>query len=499
VAADLDAELLAAQSRLTSLAATVTVTERGWAPQVPVRTFTGTLRYLAPESIALRLSDRTRYPSSRWRPADVVVVGTPTERWSQGMPACPVAALPGCQPPGPRPDAVNNREPFAADIPAALDLVVPVGSFNVPVPTESLPTRSMAGRTAIGVSVTVAQLAPLLGGLEQAGNWRELYPADPVEVWLDRASLVPLEVTVRAASGPDRARWAVLRGYVDQAGAPILELALSQVAVNVALPSGSFPAPPPGIRTRDAAFHDGPLNAGWPAPVRLPAGLLPYRSGVVAGPGGSPVAIRSWTDGRSWVEVAATRSWPGGALFGDLGDVASRRIGPAIGVYYLGERGDRVGLHGAAIDIVVSGSLAQSDLVSIAGRLGVRGLDVPAGWAGAANTTLDQAIAARPGLLVPSGLVGFQAPSARLDAGTVTLSYWGAGDRSFQLAEAAGATLTPPVDPDVRSVAVRGVVGRYQPALGELEWIEQGSVVSLRSQSLSLADLAAIAAGMRAP
>jgi hypothetical protein len=40
---------------------------------------------------------------------------------------------------------------------------------------------------------------------------------------------------------------------------------------------------------------------------------------------------------------------------------------------------------------------------------------------------------------------------------------------------------------------VRSADGRYSLALGELEWVEHGRVVSLRSTTLSLEELLAIA------
>ena len=40
---------------------------------------------------------------------------------------------------------------------------------------------------------------------------------------------------------------------------------------------------------------------------------------------------------------------------------------------------------------------------------------------------------------------------------------------------------------------MRGVVGRYSPAEGELAWVEDGVVCTLRSQGLTLGELAAIA------
>jgi hypothetical protein len=57
--------------------------------------------------------------------------------------------------------------------------------------------------------------------------------------------------------------------------------------------------------------------------------------------------------------------------------------------------------------------------------------------------------------------------------------------------------LPPPLVPDVVGVRVRGTDGRYDPDDGTLEWVEAGVVHSLRSATLSEAELLAIAEGLR--
>jgi CheY-like chemotaxis protein len=68
-----------------------------------------------------------------------------------------------------------------------------------------------------------------------------------------------------------------------------------------------------------------------------------------------------------------------------------------------------------------------------------------------------------------------------------------AGARGFVLTQAPDAAFAPPLEPDVRGVEVRGTAGRYTPGHGELEWVEDGRVVSLRSATLSLDELVAVA------
>jgi hypothetical protein len=164
------------------------------------------------------------------------------------------------------------------------------------------------------------------------------------------------------------------------------------------------------------------------------------------------------------------------------------------GLAYVGERGDKVALHTDELDVTVEGSVAESDLRAVAASLGVRGVDVPNTWAEAGTGNLAQAVNALPHLLVAGGLRGFRVPGVRIDDHVVTLDYAGEGARSFRLTQALGDALVPPLDPDVRGVEVRDTIGRYLPSTGELEWVEAGTVVSLRSATLSLSELLGVAA-----
>jgi hypothetical protein len=516
--ADLPARVVAAQRALRSLAADVSLVERGWQPSVPERRFTGRLRYRAPEQLALILTDRTAYPSAAWRRSDLGLVVLGDRWWTSGQRACPAEALPDCAPATPQVRLVERREPFAEATPVPLDLVTPVRSFTPTGAGTPLGTRRVAGRAAVGMAVPAAQAAPLLAGLAPAGagNLRALYPADRVELWLDRAALVPLALRVSAAPEEERRAWAAARGYGDRPGQVVLELTLSRVTLNRPLEAGAFPPRPAGAEVEDAGFLDvAPEGAGLaaaPVPTWLPAGFRAYRAGVAggaagptatgAGPAtggqsrpGPTVAVRTWTDGRAWVKVRATRDWPGGRLFGDLGQLV-RPAGLGAGVAYWSEDGSRVAVHGDGVDLLVTGSVSGADLARVAASLPVAGRPVPAWWAEAATSTLPQAVAADRGLRVPRGLRGFAPPAVRADGRTVTLAYAGPGARGFLLVQAPGDRLTPPLDDDTVGVRVRGRGGRWSPGRGELEWVEAHRVLTLRSNTLPLEELLTIAASL---
>lgn len=481
----------AAQRDVHRLAAEVTVTERGWHPDVPVRRYEGRLRYAAPEAFALELTDVTDYPGPGWRPNDVVVGVDDGTSWRAGPRPCPRSALPRCTPADPDRTLVTGREPFDPTEPAPLDLVVPVASLATGGTGGELGPRTVAGREAVGAEVSVAQLAPLLDALTAAGNWRPLHPTDRAEVWVDAATGVPLAVTVRASDTVRRAQWAATLGYDDPAGAELLALSLSEVTLGSEADDTDDAVAPPaadGWQRVDRGFRDGGADA--PAPAWLPDGMTLHRTGRVG-----DVTVASWSDGRAWLTVRSTRTWTADRLFGaPAGPVERIRVGDGVG--YVSSTGT-VHLHGRDQDLQVAGSVGLDDLRRVAAGLGVTGLPVPAGWAEAPASTLEAAGEALPGLRVPQPAGGFRGPAVAVEGDVVSLGYVGGGVRSFVLTQHPGEVLRPPLDDVVLGVEVDGVAGRFTPARGELEWVRDGIVHVLGSDSLSLEELLGIAAGLR--
>lgn len=494
VADDVAQLVTVGQHRVERLAAEVEVTEHGWHPAVPVRRYAGTLRYAAPETFALELTDRTAYPGDGWRPNDIVLGVDGATSWTAGLRPCPVSALPGCTPATPDRTLVTGRAPFDAAEVSPLDLVVPVASLSAGGIRADLGDRTIADRRAVGVEVTVAQLAPLLDAVTATGNWRPLHPTDHAELWLDADTGVPLEVTVRAADTVQRVRWAAAVGYDDTAGAELLTWRVTALTTDP--DTTAAPDAPRGASWQpvDRGFVDAAgsgLDPAW-----LPEGMTPHRRGHTG-----DVAVASFSDGRAWVTIRSTTSWDGERLFGaPAGPVERVPVGDGVGYASVG---NRLHLHGVprpdgrVRDVVVAGSVAPDVLRRIAASLDVVGRPVPAGWAEAPTTTLDAAAAALPGLLVPRELEGFRGPAVAVDGNTVSLGYVGGGDRAFVLTQEAGGALRPPLDDVVLGVEVRGVAGRFTPERGELEWVEDGTVVVLGSDTLSLEELLGVAATLR--
>jgi hypothetical protein len=488
-AANLSAGVLAAQADVHSLVADVEMVERGWHADVPTRTYRGELAYRAPESLALVLADETAYPSTAWVPNDVTVMVDEDSSWTRGPAGCDL--LPACTPREPRIRGVSGREPF-------LDLVVPVGSFAGSAETAVLAEGERAGRQARLVEVTAAQADPLLAVLRQAGNWREIHDTDRVQIWLDDETLVPLELTVFASTDANRAVWAARLGYDDDPAVPILEFRLTDVAIGGEPSQDAFAAPPPEAVLLNQGFRDLPVHEiGIPRPPGLPDGMQSYRSGIIETNGGPTVSVRSWNDGRAWAAVRVTREWPGGRLFGELGEPVRSITLVGGGTAYVDAGGTKVGVHGTdaegSVDAVVTGSLAEGELVQIAAGLGIDGTAVPPEWPEASTATLADAEAALPGLLLPRTLDGFDAPGIRVESSLVEFAYAGPGARGFILVEAPGTTFTAPLESDAHGVSLRDTTARYSPERGQLEWVENDRVITLQSDALTLAELVALA------
>jgi hypothetical protein len=483
-AAALPWRVAAAQATMDGLHAELQLVERGWHPDVPERRFSGTLDYRAPESLALTWRDETTYPSSSWRPNDVRLVTDGATWVASGMRSCPIVDLPGCGA-GPDEQAVTGRPPFADDAPVPLELVVPVQSFASADTATVVGEGTVAGRPTIEVTAIAAQVGPLLDGLRPAGNLRDLHPTDRVELSLDEERMVPLRLVVRASDDPERQRWAALRGYDDEPGTTLL--AMEVVDLDLSLPPADRFIPPAGLAPVDAGFVPGPPRVGLgPVP---PAGFTAGREGTIGG--ATPVGVWSWSDGRAWVRLQVTRTWPGPGLFGGLGSP----VRPTDEGVFVSADGQRVAVHGAGIDLVVDGSVSTSQLVDLALAQGVTPVAVPASWPEQRSASAAEIQATVPGAFALD-VAGFDAPAGRLDGRSAVLSAAGAGDRRLELVQRGGDRISPPLGLDYDTVRVRGREARYTPDASRLEWVERGLVVVLVGIGLSRAELVGVAEGL---
>jgi hypothetical protein len=512
-AADLPERIVTAQSAVQSLVADIEVVEHGRPDRDGAREFAGRIVYGGPETLQLTLEER---PGSRERAEGSGAPGDGDVRLSVTGDRWRLDAVRGCMPAPGRaacPDgstrvvrSVTGRAPFSESAPVPMELVAPVESFALAPAPPSLGERTIAGRRAIGVRVTAAQVARFLEQLSPAGDLRAVHPTDTVEMWLDRDDLVPLALVVRAADSPERERWAAAQGYDDRPGQEVLAFGTTGVRINeggVGIGGASQGGPAllhagtPELHRVDEGFTPGDAP-NVPVPAALPDGYTSSRAGTTHSSAGPAVEVRSWTDGRAWVKVEATTEWTAQHLFGGLGAaVRSVDLGSG-GRGYLSADGRRVAVHTDGLDVVVTGSVPTDELVELAGSLGLRGERTPEGWRESSATSIARAATRVPHLLTAAGIDGFGRPAVRLVPGdAVTQVYAGPGDRGFVLTQSPAPDLPPPAD-DTLGVEVRGRPGRYSAEQSLLEWSEDGTALSLTGPSLSLPELLDIAADLQA-
>ena len=255
--------------------AKVLVTERGWHPQVPVRTYSGTLEYVAPESLEVSLADTTEYPSKAWHRNDVTIVVDRDREWRSGPAACPASPSrrarrpshassvprPGSPSPTPHPrhstsssrsaasPGVDDRSRSAS---ASSTGTTPSGSRS-PSPRSH---RSSTGSSGVGTGGSSTRPIGSGSGSIDAG-------------------LVPLQLEVFAATSRARERWAARRGYTDDPGTPVLEVRLHRVRATARGPRPPARAdrrPGAGARLSRALCRAGP-RTGSDAPSARHVGL----------------------------------------------------------------------------------------------------------------------------------------------------------------------------------------------------------------------------------
>jgi hypothetical protein len=145
-------------------------------------------------------------------------------------------------------------------------------------------------------------------------------------------------------------------------------------------------------------------------------------------------------------------------------------------------------VHGETSEVLVSGSVPTETLVEAAASLGVRGLAVPSTWQEAATVDVGEL---PEGTMVPD--VEGWSVLGRVDEEGTTILLTGSGARSVIIGQSEGNRLDPPTGPDYSGVEVRGGDGRYNASEATLEWVEDGQVIRMRSETVGLAELVEIA------
>jgi hypothetical protein len=304
-------------------------------------------------------------------------------------------------------------------------------------------------------------------------------------MWLDEATMVPRRIEVFAADSAERELWQLRRGYDDdlESTNPIFILELSNLVTEPGTVQVETPDDAPSL-----GFVEGETTVPDPT---LPDGFEPHRAGHRVLPEGEPVEMASWSDGRSWIVVEVTRNWAEPNLFGlssafvetvDLGDGS---------IGYLAPTGDALALHGDDLEAVVTGSVERSVLIETAASLGIQGREVPATWLEASTVGLEEL---PEGTLVPD--VEGWSILARVQGEETVLLLTGGGARNVLITQSEGDLLDPPTGPDYSEVEVRGIRGRHDLSSATLEWVEDGQIVRLRSETVGIDELIDLAETM---
>lgn len=480
-AGDLEDLFHSAGPSLDALGAEMLIVERGWHPDVPERVYVGSLAYAAPEDLEISLVDTTRYPGPEWAPNDLLLQVADGDFLSVASSRCPIAALPGCLEP-PVTTSITGRRPFVEGAPAAQEVVGPGRILSRWGGVEVLAAPLLEGRSTIQIETTVAG-SDLVRALTDRGAWREFHPTDRVLMWLDEETLVPVRTEVFATRSPERDLWELRRGYRDDTGDPVLiievDLSGDEMQISPDLPRDAV----------TAGFVDGPVEI--PEPV-LDAGLTAYRSGRWLLPDGAEVELASWSDGRAWLRIEATEGWDEPRLFGMAGaftepvDLGGGSVG------FLSPDGSSLAVHGERVDLLLTGTLPTERLIEAAASLPVRGLEIPPDWDQAAVMQASEL----PGEILVPRAEGWSVLGIQEEDG-VTLLLTGAGRRAVRVSQRPGDRLDPPDGPDFFAVELDGVTARFDASAQVLEWVEDGVVHTMQSETVGLADLISLAASMR--
>ena len=300
---------------------------------------------------------------------------------------------------------------------------------------------------------------------------------------------------MRAASTPERARWAAGLGLDDDAGDDgAASSRLADLVVDGDVADDAFPARAGRRvgRRRRVRRRRRRRRAGADG---LPDGIEAGRAGMAG-----DVGVRTWSDGRAWIAVRATDEWPGGRLFG-LRRASSCPSTSARRHRVRRDRRHAVALHGDDIDVVVEGSVGADVLRQVAGVARRRRPSrCPDPGRSSNDVVADAAIVAADDLLVLHGVDGFGEPAVRIDGGEVLAALRrsrrprrrGRAQRGDRAAAAARPRRR-------RRDRARARPAAGDAATGDLEWVEGGHVRVLRSPTLPLDELLALADGLGPP
>lgn len=436
-AATLEADARAALPSFPALDARVTVVEHGVHPDVPERRYAGTLQFRAAEFLTLSLTETTDLPPG-WPTNDVTVVVDDDRAWRSRRLGCPIESMPECLA-EPHLDGIDRRAPFSSGWAAPVELIVPVDSLRGAsiVRTDD---------TTITATTTVAAAGSLVSTTVDNGGFRLVHADDEIEIRLDADTFVLQRFTIRASGSPARVQWATTWGYDDQPGSPIVTLELAPadaVPLDVVVPN---------IALNDGGFVDQPIPLVADVEAAIPAGFAAHRSGVLTTAGADVVEVATWASGRAHLRVRRSSIGAHARMSGEVQPAPN-------GTVVVDATRHEVTILTEDARYVVDGTLTLDELVTIAGSLPVDAVAPANRFPGRDFVEVDGlrlSVDLRPGVWLPPA------------------------DRG-----------------DIVGVALRGTAGRFSPSVGELSWLENGTIVVVSGSTdidvlLAAADLVTV-------
>ena len=362
--------------------------EFGLDPAVPERVLDMLVAFRSPQRFRLEVQDRTIYPSPSWTPTDLRYIQDVTTTFTSGPSGCP-GDLPADVCPRTR-AAVTHLSEFSAAAPLPADLVLPISTFGSATGFQVLGEDRIGGRDAIRVRLSFERAAPMFPFLRIGGTWRPFFDRDPVLLWLDARSWLPLRIVVHPVAEPRTPR-------VGAAVRPGGRVARSRRSWTCG--SSSVSEEPPDASTSSGS-RDLPAAAsrtGWrtsrtrigylPGDIRRIRATSSWSRSSCRRPSApaTPSSVLVYAEGLDYLKVGERRDWAGPGPFGPLDPVAQRVPLRDDGVAYYEPAGEgfgrRLAIHTPTADLFLETNLPRERLLEIAASLPVVGRPAPRGVA----------------------------------------------------------------------------------------------------------------------
>ena len=484
IASEITRAVQRAAGSIDSYRAEFRVTETGWHPDVPERSFDVEILYEAPERLRIDVHDLTEYPQAGWPTNDASLIANASRWWLRETASCPAAALPGCSI-APRPEirALEQRQPFDGSTALPTDLILPLETLADSQNLQVIGREVVNGHDAQHLRLQYWQATPLIDSLQFAGTWHRFSPSATVDIWVDARS------------------WFPLRFSIQENGSRLVVEATS-LEDSPELDGADF-APPAAPSVRDGGFRRGPRR-NHAVPSYL-ADLAPYRSGVTR----DGQTVDSYVAGMTWMKVLTDRAkQPTLTTF--TNEVVS--LGEGFGYFEASSDSLRraIEVFGGNRRVRIESNLPRREIVAIAASLPITGravdrLELEDGTkiSRISETTLDDVGYASVPRYLPDGYrfsSGFLSSSSHGDEQLV--SYYRPAQSAalrgaIKLTQQANVSLLPPTSEDLISVRLGDTTARWSAERGELEWLDGTTYRAVAVPSFDLQTAVRIAQTMR--